>query len=233
MSTGRFWPGRYTDRHGSEAVVFETDGRESIRTTIRGVRFEGDTMDDLGALGGDPPDAPFAFFDGALCSCLLEWEVPLPVTVGGQGVRAAVLDCALRLGDPAGPGRGLDAETLTTTLRLDGHAYRNAAGADTFEDALNEVQRQLPAGTRMRACVACAWSDYSPFGNGLMAGLACFRDAKDRYRQVDGKHGPTGIFAIWDQRTEFVQETWLCGEFAHRSSTHTGYRGPFPAPAWP
>jgi len=224
----QFWPGRYTDRHGTEAVVFESDGRELIRTTIRGVRFEGDSMDDLGALGGEPPEAPFIFFDGGLCSCLLEWEVPMPVTVEGQGVRTAVLDCALRLGDPAGPGRGLDAETLTTTLRLDGREYRNREGQGDFESALHDIQRQLPAGVRLQACVACAWSDYNPAGNGLMAGLACFRDAKDRYRQVDGKHGPTGIFAVWQELTEFVQETWLCGEFDHRAGD-TGYRGSFPS----
>lgn len=233
MSAGQFWPGRYTDRHGTEAVVFESDGRELIRTTIRGVRFEGDTMDDLGALGGEPPEAPFAFFDGALCSCLLEWEVPLSVAVEGQGVRTAVLDCALRLGGPGGPGRGLDAETLTTTLRFDGHTYQNTDGQGDFESALHDIQRQLPAGVRLQTCIACAWSDYNPAGNGLMAGLACFRDAKERYRQVDGKHGPTGIFAVWDQHTEFVQETWLCGEFEHRTAAHTGYRGPFPSPAWP
>ncbi|WP_328676946.1 DUF6304 family protein [Streptomyces sp. NBC_00343] len=231
MSGGRFWPGRYTDRHGTEVVVFESDGRESIRTTIRGVRFEGDSMDDLGALGGEPPEAPFAFFDGALCSCLLEWEVPLSVAVEGQGVRTAVLDCALRLGDPAGPGRGLDAETLTTTLRLDGHEYRDAEGHDDFEDALNEVQRRLPPGTRLKACVSCAWSDYHPAGHGLMAGLACFRDAKDLYRQVDGKHGPRGIFTAWQEHTESVQETWLCEEFEDRAG-HAGYRGAFPARPW-
>ncbi|WP_405974797.1 DUF6304 family protein [Streptomyces sp. NBC_00988] len=232
MSAGRFWPGRYTDRHGTEVVVFESDGRESIRTTIRGVRFEGDTMDDLGALGGEPPEAPFAFFDGALCSCLLEWEVPMSVAVEGQGVRTAVLDCALRLGGPAGPGRGLDAETLTTTLRLDGREYRNSEGDDDFEDALNEIQRQLPDGARLRACVACVWSDYHPLGHGLMSGLACFRTAKDIYRLVEGKRGPDNIFDAWDSRTEFVQETWLCGEFEHRTTTHTGYRGPFPSRRW-
>ncbi|WP_341846348.1 DUF6304 family protein [Streptomyces regalis] len=32
-------PGRYTDRHGSEEIVFESDGRDSIRTTIRGAAF--------------------------------------------------------------------------------------------------------------------------------------------------------------------------------------------------
>ncbi|MDV7220845.1 DUF6304 family protein [Streptomyces prunicolor] len=229
MSAVQFWPGRYTDRHGNEVVVFESDGRESIRTTIRGVRFEGDSMDDLGALGGEPPEAPFTFFDGALCACLLEWEVPMPVTVEGQGVRTAALDCALWLGAPAGPGKGLEYERLFTILRLDGQEHLTTEDHGTFEEALNDLQRWLlPAGVRLRACVACAWSDYSPAGNGLMAGLACFRDAKDRYRQVDGKHGPTGIFAVWQELTEFVQETWLCGEFEHRAGD-TGYRGSFPS----
>jgi hypothetical protein len=226
----QFWPGRYTDRHGNEAVVFETDGRESIRTTIRGVRFEGDSMDALGALGGEPPEAPFTFFEGALYSCLLEWEVPMPVTVEGQGVRTAVLECTLWLGAPAGPDRALESVRLFTILRLDGHEHLTAEDHDTFEDALNDLQRLLlPAGVRLRACVACAWSDYNPAGHGLMAGLACFRDVKDRYRRVDGKHGPTGVFAIWPEHTEFVQETWLCGEFEHRSG-NAGYRGAFPAP---
>ncbi|WP_063801575.1 MULTISPECIES: DUF6304 family protein [Streptomyces] len=219
------WPGRYTDRHGSEEIVFESDGRESIRTTIRGVVFEGDMMDDLGALSGTPPEQMFSFLDGALCSCLLEWEVPMPVEVEGQGVRAGVLHCSLRLGDPVGPG--LDEQSLITTLRLDGHEYRNADSQDDFEEALHDIQRRLPRGARIKACVACAWSDYSPGGPPLMAGLACFRDAKDRYRRCDGKQGPHGIFAIWQERTEFVQETWLCEEFEHRTSDR-GYRGPFP-----
>ncbi len=80
------WPGRYTDRHGREDVVFASDGRARIRTTIRGVPFEGDGM--------GRPRRPSAgsrrrgcspFFDGALCSCLLEWELPPPVETLGRG----------------------------------------------------------------------------------------------------------------------------------------------------
>lgn len=138
-----------------------------------------------------------------------------------------MLHCALRLGGPAGPSRGLDEETLTTTLSLDGHEYRNDGGDGDFEDALNEIQRRLPGGVRLRACVACAWSDYHPVGHGLMSGLACFRDAKEIYRLVEGKYGPDNIFDAWDARTEFVQETWLCEQFEHRT-TPAGYRGPFP-----
>ncbi|MGW1213942.1 DUF6304 family protein [Streptomyces sp. NPDC002499] len=228
MTEPVYWPGRYTDRHGSEDIVFESDGRDVIRTTIRGVLFESDSVADLGALSGEPPEQAFSFLDGGLCECLLEWEVPMPVEVRGSGVRPAVLHCSLRLGAPAGPGKGLDAETLTTTLRLDGHEYRNANGQDDFEDALHEVQRQLPRAARLKACVSCAWSDYHPVGHSLMGGLACFRDVKDLYRLVDGKHGPHGILTVWQSRTEFVQETWLCGEFEHRTGDR-GYRGRFPA----
>lgn len=228
MTALQHWPGRYTDRHGTEEIVFESDGRELIRTTIRGVLFESESMDDLGAMTGEPPEQAFSFFDGALCSCLLEWEVPIPIEVRGSGVRPGVLRCALRLGGPAGPGRGLDEETLTSTLLLDGYEFRNADGQGDLETALHDIQRKLPRAARMRACVSCAWSDYNPAGNGFMAGLACFRDTKDRYRQVDGKHGPTGIFALWQDLTEFVQETWLCEEFEHRTSK-AGYRGSFPA----
>ncbi|MFJ6081131.1 DUF6304 family protein [Streptomyces sp. NPDC092369] len=233
MTEPVYWPGRYTDRHGSEDVVFETDGRDVIRTTIRGVRFEGDTMDDLGALSGEPPERAFSFFDGGLCSCLLEWEVPVPVEVKGSGVRPAVLHCALRMGSPsADPRKGLDSETLTTRLHLDGYDYFNVAGQDDLEEALSEVQRQLPRAARLKACISCAWSDYSAGSHSLMGGLACFRDVKDRYRLVDGKKGPHGIFAIWPERTEFVQETWLCEEFEHRIGDR-GYRGPFPYPRRP
>ncbi|MFE6170636.1 DUF6304 family protein [Streptomyces sp. NPDC056464] len=223
----RRWSGRYTDRHGSEEIVLETDGRETIRTTIRGVRFEGETMDTLGALSGEPPlDAMFTFLDGDLCACLLEWGLTMPVEVEGQGERVATLHCALRLGNPAGTG-GLDEEHLTLTLGLDGRAHRTTHPTYDFEDGLHEIALALPPDTRLKACVACAWSDYHPVGHGMMSGLACFRDAKDVYRQCDGKKGPRGILTIWPQHTEFVQETWLCDQFEHRTSTW-GYRSEFP-----
>ncbi|MFF0889543.1 DUF6304 family protein [Streptomyces sp. NPDC003456] len=220
------WPGRYTDRYGSQELVFESDGRELIRTTIRGVPFEGEAMDALGALAGEPPEKMFRLADGHLCSCLLEWDVPLTVGTPGRPPRTGVLHCALRLGDPV-PSGALDEESLTVTLRLDGRAYGGGENLGDFETALYDIQRRLPPGDRLRACIACAWSDYSPAGRPMMGGLACFRDVRDRYRRVDGKHGPLGIFALWPQLTEFVQETYLCGEFEPRGA-HGGYRGPFP-----
>ncbi|WP_430378538.1 DUF6304 family protein [Streptomyces sp. B1-3] len=213
------WPGRYTDRHGTEEVVFETDGRESIRTTVRGVRFEGATMDALGAVSGDPPGSEFTCADGKLFACLLEWAQPVRVEVAGQGEQIATLHCALRLDDPT------DDKELTATLRLDGHEFRSTQ-AD-FEDALRELARSLPHPVRLKSCISCAWSDYHPCGHGIMSDLACFRGAKDRYLLVEGKSGPHNIFDVWDHRTGFVQETWLCEQFEHRGD-HQGYRGSFP-----
>ncbi|MET7735394.1 DUF6304 family protein [Streptomyces sp. NPDC005402] len=219
MTVRHRWPGRYTDRHGTEEIVFESDGRELIRTTIRGVRFEGGTMDTLGALPGELPEPGFTFVEGDLFACLLEWGQTMPVEVAGQGERVATVHCAMRLGHPT------DGEELTVTLRLDGHEFR--ATHPDFEEALHEIGRDLPRSVRLKACIACAWSDYHPVGHGMMTGLACFRDAKDVYRQCDGKYGPHGILTIWSRRTEFVQETWLCERFEHRTSDR-GYRGPFP-----
>ncbi|WP_416969901.1 DUF6304 family protein [Streptomyces sp. 4F14] len=226
----RYWPGYYTDRHGREAVTFVSDGRASIQTTIRGVLFEGDNMDDLGALSGEPPAEPFAFREGGLCDCLLEWAEPLPVVVRGEGTRAGTLHCALHLGDF--PGSELADQTFRAVLRLDGRDYPAGDDCDSYESALHEIQRNLPSGVRIKACVSCAWSDYPPGACALMGDLACFRDAKDAYRRVTGKQGPNGIFTCLEQRTEFVQETWVCEQFEDRVGD-VGYRGAFPAPRWP
>ncbi|MCL7429719.1 DUF6304 family protein [Streptomyces sp. YS415] len=216
-------PGRYTDRHGAQDIVFESDGRELIRTTIRGVRFEGKTMDSLGAQGGELPEPMVTFRDGDLWACLLEWGLTVPVEVEGRGERIATVHCAVRLGYP------VETEDLTVALRLDGREYR--ATHPDFEDALHEIGAALPGGARLKACISCAWSDYHPVGHGMMTGLACFRGAKDVYRRCDGKKGPDGILTIWPRHTEFVQETWLCEQFEHRTSDR-GYRGPFPFRGW-
>ncbi|MBA2544438.1 MAG: hypothetical protein H0V17_32650, partial [Deltaproteobacteria bacterium] len=84
-----------------------------------------------------------------------------------------------------------------------------------------DLQQKLPEGGYLRACIGCGLSDYSPIGNGLFGGLACFRETKTAYRAVSTK---TGLFAIWDSLTEFVQETYVCPEFERRRPG-AGYRG--------
>lgn len=217
--TDESWAGWYRDTKGSDAVVLTTDGRQ-LRIRIRGVDFEGESFDDLGSVGGLPPESGmFALADGALTDCVLEWDLPLPVLVAGT-LRHATLSCLLSL-------RRVDPD-LHLALHLDGAVYESARAERDFNAALAAVQRILPDGVRIQTCVACAFSDYFPApGRGLSGGLACFRGAKDAYR---GSAGEEDVLDLWDQRSGFVQEVWSCREFEVRPAdgAGTGHRGAFP-----
>ncbi|MGH1553332.1 DUF6304 family protein [Streptomyces sp. L7] len=82
-------------------------------------------------------------------------EVPLPVEIEGQDRHGTALRCELRVG-PARPQGGLKEETPTTALHLNDPRVHGNDGSDDFEVPLNELQRQLPDGTRLRARTVCA-----------------------------------------------------------------------------
>ena len=98
------------------------------------------------------------------------------------------------------PDPGLDAELRALTVR----------GSLASRD-----------GGHLRACVCCAFSDYSPYGHGLFGGMACFRDVKEAYRRVSTKQA---LFELWPRLSGYVQETHLCPEFELRRPG-AGYRG--------
>ncbi|MFJ9636334.1 DUF6304 family protein [Streptomyces sp. NPDC101178] len=217
--TDESWAGWYRDRGGSEAVVLTTDGQQ-LRIRIRGVDFEGESFDGLAPVPGTTPESGmFALADGALTDCVLEWDLPLPVRVEGI-LRQATLGCllSLRRADP----------DLYLTLHLDGAVYESARAESDFAAALAAIQRVLPDGVQLQTCIACAFSDYFPAaGRGLSGGLACFRGAKDAYRDAEGGGE---VLGLWDRRTGFVQEIWSCEEFEVRPAegAGTGHRGAFP-----
>ncbi|MEV8406835.1 DUF6304 family protein, partial [Streptomyces niveus] len=84
------WAGWYRDRRGAEPISIIADGRQ-VRTHIRGVAYEGADFSVL-----EPTEA-----GGVLSSCVLEWDIPMPVNAGGT-VQQATLSCR---GTPACPGR--------------------------------------------------------------------------------------------------------------------------------
>src|SRR3954469_23584389 len=105
---------------------------------------------------------------------------------------------------------------MTTTSRGD-------TGADRQGE---DLQRKLPPGPFMKACINCDFSDYSPYGHGLFGNMICFRANKAGYLAL-----PSGAdfekdayFAVIDTVSEMVQETHLCPEFERRQPG-TGYRG--------
>ncbi|MFF9015765.1 DUF6304 family protein [Streptomyces sp. NPDC014870] len=120
------WTGWYRDRSGAEAIAITVDGQQ-VSARIRGVAYTGATFAALSAAekGGE-----------ALTGCVLEWDLPLPVVMDGVG-QQATLSCLLTLGERA---------DLSLTLHYGGTAYESGIAGGDFEDALDRVRRQLPAG---------------------------------------------------------------------------------------
>lgn len=191
---------------------------------IRGVTFTGSDFDALEPSAGMDA-AAFTTSYGMLTNYELGWEMPVQVVRAGAEL-AATLSCQLVLASPAAAG-GRGAEELTLSLSVPGGKPVATTRPHGFlEDALADIQRQLPPDTELKACISCAFSDYHPAGSGLSGSLACFRDNKAAYLAVSGKRE---LFQVWDTRTEFVRETHLCPHYARRSA-HAGYRGGFPDP---
>ncbi|WP_329023190.1 DUF6304 family protein [Streptomyces sp. NBC_00690] len=136
------WAGWYRDRRGAEAVTIAAHGRQ-LRTRIRGVEYEGATFAALEVVGAE----------GVLSSCVLEWDIPLPVHVDG-GVERATLSCLLTLGELR-PEGSLDRADLNLTLHYGGAAYESGVAGGDFDDALDRIQKQLPPGAELGSHV-CA-----------------------------------------------------------------------------
>jgi hypothetical protein len=214
------WPAVYRDASGEVRSSLLNDG-EHLSLTLRGIEFHGASLDDWAPVEVDDPERlrSFTLHRGALCSYTLTMAIPVPVLAGGVE-KPGILEATLTLGGPAPSGR-LDRENLKLAMDLDGRRISSMGLTGWFEDELLDLQDKLPEGTHLKACITCAWSDYSPAGMGLFGGLACFRGNKEGYRKVDSKED---LLAIWKTLTRFVQETYLCPEYEQRRPG-TGYRG--------
>lgn len=218
------WPGFYTDSRDREAISIQA-ADTGLSVEIRGVVFTGPDFDALEPPAGLDVAAAFATDHGTLTDYELEWHMPVQVISAGAEL-TAILRCQLILSSPAAAG-GRGVEELALSLAVPGGAPVTTTRPHGFlEDALADIQRQLPQDTLLKACISCAFSDYSPAGSGLSGTLACFRDNKAAYLEVSGK---SELFQVWDTLTEFVRETHLCPHYARRSA-HAGYRGGFPDP---
>jgi len=211
---------KYCDSHGEIPTTIENDG-QTLRMSLCGVEFEGSDFDSLEVLrSSDPVElSRFSFAAGALCSCTLEFEMPVTV-MAGTDEAPATLETQLRLGRRRGDG-GMDDVKLRLVLVVRDMRLASEGRSGWFEDELADIQRKLPDDWFLKVCFGCGLSDYSPAGHGLFGDLACFRGNKPGYRSVKTK---VDLFRVWDSMTEFVQETYLCSEFERRKPA-TGYRG--------
>lgn len=213
------YPAKYSDTRGEEVTTIHNDG-ETLRMTVRGVDFDGCTFAGLEPSTTTTPHQLQTFSisaRGDLCNCQIECEIPIKIQA--QEEIAASLRMKLEMGKPADRG-WRDKEILSLSLQYDNHEFHSEGRDDRFEEELLDLQKQLPPGHHLKCCFGCAFSDYSPYGNGQL-GMLCFRNTKEQYLAVTSKGDYWPVFA---QAAGQVQEIYLCPEFEVRPP-NIGYRG--------
>ncbi len=214
------YAGTYSDAVGLEPIVLMNDGAK-LSTEIRGVKFSGPDFDRLRPVAAGPELGLrlFELNNNELCACTLTVEIPVPI-VTRQAQISGVLHASLELGLPNARG-GIDSEMLRLTLKYGDQQNSSRGLSGWFEDELLDLQRQMPEGEYIKACINCLYSDYSPYGHGLFGCMMCFRNLKAEYLSVKSKDDLWGVHGREDR---MVQETFLCPEFVRRVPG-TGYRG--------
>ena len=177
--------GTYVDVVGSEPVTWQIrssarrgwDGRYEISTTIRGVDVRGFDFDGLEPVDRDAAVTGRMLALNAACEladCVLTGQLPCTVEVSGEPV-ATTVHFELDLHHDTDRSRtGRKKLRLSTTIDDTDHVVVD----DWFEDGLLQLGKALGP-DRLRCCMTCLYSDYSPAGHGLM-GMRCHRDARDR-----------------------------------------------------
>lgn len=222
------YPARYLDAHGSINTVIENDGT-TLSMRLGSVVFQCNDFDGFQLPEGIDGEAlqPFTLNRRDLCNCQILCDIPIEI-VWRHAYCASILNVNLTLGRPAANG-GLDSEILILTIPFLGHSYQSAP-TDLFEPALLDLHRKFatafpatPAhpSPYLKSCFTCAYSDYSPYGQGLFGHLYCFRARKEAYCAAQTKEE---LLAIWDKGIPPVQEIDWCEEYRRRPP-NTGYRG--------
>ena len=219
MSEGMNYPAIYSDKFGEEKTIIQNDGK-TLRMSLRGVMFSGSMFDDFEP--SNIEEAKLALFPmhfGTLCSYKLDCQIPISIVMFDKEIKG-ILQTHIELGDPA-PNGGVNLERVRLALTIVNQSFTSSGTHGWFDDELLEIEASLPDGIFMKCCHTCAFSDYHPAGSGTFGGLACFRDHKQEYLALKGK---TSLMHFFNNRTENVQETYLCPEFEKRIPG-TGYRG--------
>jgi Family of unknown function (DUF6304) len=176
MESGFSFPGAFTDRHGTEQIIWCYE----IETTIRGVTFWGYDFDGLEPREPDQAIAaglPLSRLSGELADSVIKGDLPCTIEVDGQRAPAVLTFTLTLLSAERGPERQYPSPK-NLHLSLTVADQRCEVDDDWFEDGvlrLDQAARRV--GARLVCCVTCLYSDYSPGGHGLI-GMSCQRGAK-------------------------------------------------------
>jgi hypothetical protein len=116
------------------------------------------------------------------------------------------------------PGSGIEYETVTLTLAINGNNY-SATGQD-IEFAFDKIRDQIDDKYQLKNCYGCQYGDYSVYGNSSFGAMLCYKNQKEAYNKVISK----AEYMELDAPDRHVQEIYCCNEYEARKHG-AGYRG--------
>ena len=202
------FPTTYRDKFGTETTVIQNDGK-ILLMTLRGIEFVGSMFDDFEPKNPENADLnSFAFNHGYLCSCEIDCEIPVQISVAGNASETK-LQAHIELGGPKSNG-GIEYEKIRLELLVNEKSYQSSGLNGWFDDELREIQNLLSNDVYLKSCYTCAYSCYHPAGFGAFGCLVCFRSHKQEFWAIQSK---SELMNFLSKQTEVVQETWLCPEY--------------------
>lgn len=197
----------YNDKFGTENSEFHSNGSE-LKIELRGIEFTGNCFE---TLEGKIDKEKFEYVEfkgeeenGDLTNCKFSLDIPLMIVKDGTEM-IKLLQTEVQLGKSENHGITLkihsEEKTISTSKRF---GY--------FEDAIIDIQNQLPNDEKIKSCLSCKFSHYSPYGNGMYGYLFCFKKIKEKTNQIENKDSLFDVWELADKENKLfsVQETYLC-----------------------
>lgn len=199
----------YEDKFGTENSAFHSNGSE-LKIELRGIEFNGNCFEELeGKIDKDKFEY-VEFKDekeiGDLTNCKFNLEIPIHI-VQDEVEITKPLQTEVQLGESENYGITLKLETEKNTIST-------SRRFGYFEDAIIDIQSQLPQNEEIKCCLSCKFSHYNPAGNVMFGHLFCFRKIKEEANQIKSKDS---LFDVWEiankeDKVFTVQETFDCKE---------------------
>jgi len=218
----RAYKATYQDKRGTEEIVIKSDGSEML-FTLRDIDFDGPDFDQLTAASIDETKFDYEMFaDGSGDLTNFKITVTIPIQLFNSETNTTFVEDVvihIEVGETT-TIEGLDSEIDSLTLTTSFGEFKVNKKLEWMEDALIAIQNQLPENIYLKTCLSCKYSNYSPYGNGMFGNIYCFKEIKEKLKQVREKHD---LLHLWTAEAVekgdifSVQETFDCA--AHELPT--------------
>lgn len=223
------YQGIFSDKHGTRDIVVSNDF-DVFSLEIDGVRFEGDSLDDLQIINKKNYTAEqlerLTLINDTILDYTIFVNVPQMIINNADGAQLSTLmEIEWELVGLTENGKNIEYRQLKLRLIIGEELFEGTC-KDYFDYALDQIIEQFNGRYSFKNCYGCLYSDYSPYGQNTFGGMYCFVRQKEDYLTIDIPAGSYkyNYMAHLTNDYSITQETYCCNHFKQRIKG-TGHRG--------